>query len=58
MREGYAEAMVDAGVWKGRPLRWWHEPMDAGQRGGMSGQAIVDWAYAMAAKYPDHVRIQ
>jgi len=57
VREGYAEVHVDAGLWKGRPRRWWrdeHTPVD---RKGLSGRALVDWVRAMAAKYPDNVRV-
>ena len=27
------------------------------ERKGLSGQALVDWASAMAAQYPDNVRL-
>lgn len=55
MREGYAEAMVDARVWKGRPRRWWHDrPAD---RAGMTGQAAVDWARSMALRFPQNVKV-
>ena len=29
----------------------------APERKGLSGQALVDWVSAMAAKYPDNVRV-
>ena len=57
MREGYAEVHVDAGLWKGRPRRWWRDDSGTPERKGLSGQALVDWAMAMAAKYPDNVRV-
>ena len=58
MREGYAEVHVDAGLWSGRPRRWWRDA-DSRRRSakGLSGQALVDWVTAMAAKYPDNVRV-
>jgi hypothetical protein len=57
VREGYAEVQVDAGLWKGRPRRWWHDPADASPATGMTGQALVDWVHAMAARYPANVRL-
>jgi hypothetical protein len=58
VREGYAEVHVDAGLWTGRPRRWWRDTEDHGpERTGLSGQALVDWVSAMAAKYPDNVRV-
>ena len=57
MREGYAEVMVDAGIWKGLPQRWWRAAEPSASRKGMSGQALVDWVYAMAATYPGNVRL-
>jgi hypothetical protein len=56
VREGYAEVQVDAGLWKGRPHRWWHDRVSTSQ-GGMTGQALVDWVVAMAARYPANVRL-
>jgi hypothetical protein len=57
VREGYAEVHVDAGLWKGRPRRWWRDTESPAERKGLSGQALVDWVTAMAAKYPDNVRV-
>ena len=57
MREGYAEVHVDAGLWFGHPRRWWRDTDAAPTRKGLSGQALVDWVTAMAAKYPDNVRL-
>ena len=57
MREGYAEVHVDAGLWSGRPRRWWRDDQQSVERRGLSGQALVDWVSAMAAKYPDNVRV-
>jgi hypothetical protein len=57
VREGYAEVHVDAGLWTGRPRRWWRDEHTPAERKGLSGQALVDWAMAMAAKYPDNVRL-
>jgi hypothetical protein len=48
---------VDAGLWTGRPRRWWRDARPPVERKGLSGQALVDWAMAMAAKYPDNVRL-
>lgn len=57
MREGYAEVHVDAGLWTGRPRRWWRDSEAAPTHEGLSGQALVDWVTVMAAKYPDNVRV-
>jgi hypothetical protein len=57
VREGYAEVHVDAGLWTGRPRRWWRDTEPIAERRGLSGQALVDWAMAMAAKYPQNVRL-
>jgi hypothetical protein len=57
VREGYAEVQVDAGIWKGRPRRWWREADMPSERNGLSGRALVDWVSAMAAKYPTNVRL-
>jgi hypothetical protein len=56
VREGYAEVHVDAGLWSGRPRRWWRDDPTT-ERKGLSGQALVEWVSAMAAKYPDNVRV-
>jgi hypothetical protein len=57
VRESYAEVHVDAGLWSGRPRRWWRDEHTPGERKGLSGQALVGWVTAMAAKYPDNVRV-
>jgi hypothetical protein len=57
VRESYAEVHVDAGLWTGRPRRWWRDTDWVTEREGLSGQALVDWATAMAAKYPQNVRL-
>ena len=57
VREGYVDVHVDAGLWHGRPRRWWRDDQSPVERRGLSGQALVDWATAMAAKYPDNVRL-
>jgi hypothetical protein len=54
VREGYAEVHVDAGLWKGRPRRWWRDD-HVPERKGLSGRALVNWVSAMAAKYPGNV---
>jgi hypothetical protein len=48
---------VVARLWSGRPHRWWREGDSVQERKGFSGQELVDWVTAMAAKHPDNVRV-
>jgi hypothetical protein len=58
VRVGYAEAMVAASAWKGRPRRYWqrHDPY-APPRRPLAGAALVAAVRKMALKYPDNVRL-